>query len=149
MWMMGWGCKQETDARQLPAAEQCLRLLHVPALLPPHPCPPPSCNYYQLRWVKQSLQSVRYHAWKAGRRAAQGGRARDALQHQVGIGLSWQWGVGGVGLREEVLLPAATCATAPARLVCIQPSYLCRLPNSLPCPPTDGPPGGQRVAVCQ
>ncbi|KAL4444278.1 hypothetical protein ABPG75_012015 [Micractinium tetrahymenae] len=37
----------------------------------------------QLRWVKQSLQSVRYHGWKAGRRASQTPAARDGLQHQM------------------------------------------------------------------
>ncbi|PRW51046.1 gamma-tubulin complex component 5-like [Chlorella sorokiniana] len=37
----------------------------------------------QLLWVKQSLKSVRYHGWKAGRQAAAGGTARDALQHQM------------------------------------------------------------------
>jgi hypothetical protein len=40
----------------------------------------------QLRWVKQSLQSVRYHGWKAGQRRQQqqaAGQQRDALQHQV------------------------------------------------------------------
>lgn len=45
--------------------------------LPIHP------HALQLRWVKQSLQSVRYHGWKAGRQAATGGTARDGLQHQA------------------------------------------------------------------
>lgn len=58
------------------------------ALLPPG-CHPMTCPYScvpppsQLRWVQQSLQSVRYNGWKAGRAAARGGRARDGLQHQV------------------------------------------------------------------
>lgn len=54
---------------------------HTHSPHPPHPNPP--ALLMQLRWVKQSLQSVRYQGWKAGRRASLNPMARDGLQHQV------------------------------------------------------------------
>lgn len=73
-------------SRRWPGADLVLPRLPFEQLAPDPADLVPS-HVVQLRWVKQSLQSVRYHGWKAGRQAAAGGTARDALQHQA----SWPW----------------------------------------------------------